>query len=244
MPGRRARTAMGATGPRRRSSRMERKMYEVRPSVSLSTTLPTNPSHTTTSAGRAGQLVRLDVAHEVQVRGSEPDERLARQGVALLRLLADVEQRDPRLLDVEDALGVERAHRPELDQVLRLGVDVGAHVEQDERSGRGQEVGRQAPDGRCPPRVRGGRWPRPCVAPVEPALTTASAAPSRTRSVATRIEERRRRTPAAGDSPISTTSGASTNETLAGRPRPYSSTSRSRRGTSPTRMTSSAWVAA
>ena len=57
------------------------------------------------------------------------------------------------------------------------------------------------------------------MAPVEPALTTASARPSRTRSVATRIEDRRRRTPAAGDSPISTTSGASTYDTLAGRPR-------------------------
>ena len=41
----------GATGPRRRSPRMERKIYEVKPSVSLSTTLPTNPSQTTTSAG-------------------------------------------------------------------------------------------------------------------------------------------------------------------------------------------------
>ena len=58
-----------------------------------------------------------------------------------------------------------------------------------------------APDGRSPPRGRGGRQRRPSW-PVEPALTTASAAaPSRTRSVATRMEDRRRRTPAGGDSP-------------------------------------------
>ena len=59
------------------------------------------------------------------------------------------------------------------------------------------------------------------VAPVEPAETTASANPSRTRSVATRMEARRlERRAVAGDSPMPITSGASAKLTLAGRPWP------------------------
>ena len=56
------------------------------------------------------------------------------------------------------------------------------------------------------------------VAPVEPALTTASALPSRTRSVATRIDARRlARRAAAGCSPISIDVGR-VDEADAGRP--------------------------
>ena len=74
----------------------------------------------------------------------------------------------------------------------------------------------------------------------EPALMTASAASSRTRSVATTMDARGlARSAVAGWSPISITSCAWTTLTLGGWPLPYAAISRSRRAESPTRMTSS-----
>ena len=89
------------------------------------------------------QVVRLDVANEMEVERRQLGVGLAGQLVALLNLLADVEEADPRVRHVEDVLGEDRAHRSELDQVLRIRVDVGAHVEQHHRTGGGHHVGRQ-----------------------------------------------------------------------------------------------------
>ena len=47
------------------------------------------------------------------------------------------------LRTAEHVLGEDRAHRSELDEVLRVRVDVGADVEQHDRAGGGHHVGRQ-----------------------------------------------------------------------------------------------------
>jgi hypothetical protein len=88
-------------------------------------------------------VVRLDVADEMQVRGGQLGVRLAGLLVPLVDLLADVQQADPRVLHAEDVLGKDRAHGRELDEVVGLGVHVGADVEQHDRAGGGDHVGRE-----------------------------------------------------------------------------------------------------
>jgi hypothetical protein len=61
--------------------------------------------------------VRLDVADEVEVAAAEQLVDLLRQLIALRRLLADVEQRDARVLDARDLFHIERAHLGELDKI-------------------------------------------------------------------------------------------------------------------------------
>ena len=91
----------------------------------------------------ADHVVPLHVADEVQPRLLDASVGLARQGVALLRLLADVEQADARARHLQDVLRVDGSHHRVMDQVVGLGVDVGAHVEEQDRPAGGDEVGSQ-----------------------------------------------------------------------------------------------------
>src|SRR5438270_547772 len=61
----------------------------------------------------------------------EPGGRVPGQLVALLLLRADVQEADPRPVVLEDVPGEDGAHDAVLEQVLGLGVDVGADVEED-----------------------------------------------------------------------------------------------------------------
>ena len=104
--------------------------------------------------------------------------RLADEPVALLRLLADREERDPRLANAERLLGEERAHVRELEQVLGAGVRVRAAVDQD-ASGRRAPGSGIAIAGRCTPGSRPiSTRPAASSAPVFPAERATSASPS------------------------------------------------------------------
>ncbi len=84
--------------------------------------------------GRAlEQQAPLDVPDKADpVRGKQLV-GLADEPVALLRLLADREQTDLRVGEVQDLLGEDRPHVRELEQVLGTRVGVRAGVDQDRR---------------------------------------------------------------------------------------------------------------
>ena len=159
-----------------------------RPSKNLMTTLPRTASQTTTSARCFGQVLALDVALEVQVGRVEQLGRALDTGVALALLLADRQERDAGVRDA-------RARAP------RRSPPCGRTGRGSPASSRGWRRCRAAPSGPLPViiwtasagRSTPGSRPRrrtaaAIPAPVWPAVTTASAWPVRTRSVATRIE--------------------------------------------------------
>src|SRR5207302_2279395 len=82
--------------------------------------------------GRAFEdVAALCIAAEVEIGRRQQLVRLESQLVSLLRLLADREQAYLRAGDLEDLLGEDRAHRRELEQVLRAAIRVRAGVDQD-----------------------------------------------------------------------------------------------------------------
>ena len=90
--------------------------------------------------GRAVQEVAaLDVPDEAKRARLEQRMGFTDELVALLRLLADREERDGRALDLERVLGEDGAHVGELEQVLGARVGVGARVEQHARAVRARE---------------------------------------------------------------------------------------------------------
>jgi hypothetical protein len=92
----------------------------------------------------ASQVATLDVAYEVEAAIFVEHLRgLLDRLVALALLLADREQRDPRLLDAENSLGIQRAHVGELVQVVAARVHVRADVEEDEGARLGDHLDRQ-----------------------------------------------------------------------------------------------------
>ncbi len=64
--------------------------------------------------------------------------------VALAFFLADIHQPDGRVGHAENVLGVDAAHDAVLEQVLRLGADVGPDVEQHARAMLGRQHGGDA----------------------------------------------------------------------------------------------------
>jgi len=48
--------------------------------------------------------------------------------IALSLFLADIQQRDGRLINLQDVLGVKRTHYPALNQMLRSAVDIRAAI--------------------------------------------------------------------------------------------------------------------
>ena len=72
----------------------------------------------------------FDVADEVQRRVFELLVGLLRELVALALFFAHGEQADPRLYDAEDVTRIDVTHHRELEQVPRLGIDVGSDVEE------------------------------------------------------------------------------------------------------------------
>ena len=93
------------------------------PSQVFSTTLPTKPSQTTTSAAPLVNVAALDVADELlaQRAGVEQGVGVLGQFVALLLLLANVHQADGRRRPLQDVAGEDAAHDAVLKQMLGLG---------------------------------------------------------------------------------------------------------------------------
>ncbi len=95
------------------------------------------------------QVAAFDVAHEIQRQFLDQLEGFLGQLVALGFFFADGEHAHARMLGGRKAVGKNRAeihvaHDGELLQILRLGIDVGAHVDQDGRRAlRGRENRRQ-----------------------------------------------------------------------------------------------------
>ena len=80
------------------------------------------------------EVAAFDVADEVDSgKGAEQRKGVAGEGVALGVFFADGEQADARVGNLEDVLGVDVPHDGELDEVVGVGVDVGADVEQEGR---------------------------------------------------------------------------------------------------------------
>src|SRR3954469_22053715 len=84
--------------------------------------------------GRVRQeLTPLHVPDEVEAALFEQGVRLANESVPLLRLLADGEERDGRRRDPEDLGREDRAHVPELNEVLGARIRIRACVDEDGR---------------------------------------------------------------------------------------------------------------
>ena len=127
----------------------------------------------------AQQVAPLDVADEAEARRLQrAGVGLADEPVALLRLLADGEERHFGMPHAHDLLGEDGAHVRELDQVLGPGVGVRARVDQDRRGRRSTGAGSRSPAGarRAGGGSRGGR--RRASRLCSRAETTASAVPS------------------------------------------------------------------
>src|SRR5215472_6114400 len=77
------------------------------------------------------EVAAFDIPDEVKAKLAKQREGVTSEGVALGLFLADGEKAEPRVVDVKNVLGVHVAHNGELDQVVRIAVDVGADVEQD-----------------------------------------------------------------------------------------------------------------
>ena len=78
------------------------------------------------------EVAAFDVADEVDVGElAEEGQGVAGEGVALGVFFADGEQADAGAVDAEDVAGVHVAHDGELDEVVGVGVDVGAYVEEE-----------------------------------------------------------------------------------------------------------------
>ena len=78
------------------------------------------------------EVAALDVADEVHLRAClEQGEGVVGEGVSLAVLLADGEEADAGMGDVQDVAGIHVAHDGELEEVVWVAIDVGANVEQD-----------------------------------------------------------------------------------------------------------------
>ena len=185
--GRRAPGAAAGRRPRRpgssaRPRRRRRRPSCAVPSIVFSATLPVKPSVTTTSAVAAEQVAALDVAAEVELARPPASSACASTTScgALLRLLADREQRHPRALDPEHRVAEGRAQVGELDQVAGADLGVGADVEQQGRRadrGRAPRAARRAPGGARRAARRSANSAAVIVAPVGPALASACELP-------------------------------------------------------------------
>ena len=187
-----------------------------RPSKNLMVTLPTDASQTTTSAGWCGRSLPSTLPRKRRSGRLDQRGRLLDALLALAALLADREQRHAGILDAEHLLGVDRAHPRVLGQVEAGRVGRGADVQQHERAAVGDHLDGQ---GRPVDARERPRWTmaEATPAPVCPAVTTASALPSRTRRMQTlMLASRLRRTAAAGWSSIVIDSSACTMVTWAG----------------------------
>ena len=101
------------------------------PSIVFRTTLPVNPSVTITSALPASRSrPSMFPVKPMLVASARRRVGLDDLGRALLGLLADREQRDPRLGHAEHGAGKRGAEERELDQVDRAGLGVRPHVQQ------------------------------------------------------------------------------------------------------------------
>ena len=109
------------------------------PSRVFRATLPVKPSVTTTSTASVMRSRPSTLPTKVGARVADPARLgqelvgLLDQRVALGVLLADRQQRHPRVVDAEAVAGVDRAHLGELDEPLGAALGVGAGVEQDGR---------------------------------------------------------------------------------------------------------------
>ncbi len=86
------------------------------------------------------EVLALDVAREIEVGPVEELGRLLDPGVALALLLADREERHPRVRDAQHPLGEEGAHVGVLVEVLGGRIGIGADVEEHERPGFGDHL--------------------------------------------------------------------------------------------------------
>ena len=175
--------------PRWNSLRHRSKMKPASPSKNFIVTLPTTASQTATSAMCLTRSRPSTLPTKLRLPSSSSSSRRLLDGqVALALLLADREQRDARLRDAQDPLGVERAHVGELVEVVAGRVHVGADVEQHERAGLGDHL-----DGQRRP-VHAGQaaelaGPRPpCPRPSDRPSRARRARPCLIRSMATMIE--------------------------------------------------------
>src|SRR6185312_16846066 len=91
-------------------------------------------------AGAIGQVAPFDVADEVEARLLEQGVRFLRNRVSFLRLLADAEESDRRVLAAQQVFGVDGAEARELKQLVGRAIDVGARVENDDRLARRWEM--------------------------------------------------------------------------------------------------------
>ena len=116
------------------------------PSLSFSTTLPMNPSVTTTSAAPRwmSRPSMLPTNRSFSGLVAEQVVRLLHEVVPLALLLADVHQADGRPFDAEHVPGEDGAHDAVLEQVLGLGEDVGPDVDDDAAALRGGHDGGDA----------------------------------------------------------------------------------------------------
>ena len=233
MPGRRAWRVSRRPGVRSGTpSRSWSKIRPDSPSKNLITTLPRTASQTTTSATCAVRSLPSTLPMELGIRLVDELGGALDPGVALALLLADRQQGDAGPVDSQDTLAEDRAHLRVLRKVLGVEIRVGPDV--------GRTNGRSVPTiwiaspGRSTPRRRPRRRTAAAIpAPVWPAVTTASASPRFTSSVATRIDASFfSRSAMAGCSCISMTCDACRVCTLAGRSSRYGAITAS----SPTRM--------
>ena len=135
------------------------------------------------------QVLALDVADEVEVGRVEQLGRALDAGVALALLLADRQERDARL--ARRPARARRRSRPSArtgrgSPAVESGLAPMSSSTNGPLAGDHLDGERRAVDAGQPARGAGPR--RPCPAPVWPAVTTASASPRLTRSIATRID--------------------------------------------------------
>ena len=126
-------------GVRSISARKPSKTDRIVPSSSFSETLPVKPSVTTTSAAPSSSQRLSTLPAKFRSLAAMQRVRLLRRLVPLRRLLADGEQADLGPCDLEDLLREDRAHRRELEQMLRLRLRVRARVDQHRRPAHGRD---------------------------------------------------------------------------------------------------------
>ncbi len=92
--------------------------------------MPTKPSQTITSALPLKMSRPSTLPMKLMGSALSSGKASRVSSLPLVLFFADGEQADARLGDLEHAAGVHLAHDGELLEILRLAVDVGAHVEQ------------------------------------------------------------------------------------------------------------------
>jgi len=94
---------------------------DTRPSVSLMMTLPVKPSVTINLGQPLGNVFTFNIANEVQAARLQQRVSRLHALVALLGFFAVGDDRNARLAQAQDALGVDAAHHSELHQILWRG---------------------------------------------------------------------------------------------------------------------------